>query len=131
MAVAVIASVKTDPTNGIFECLFTADAAPSATAIFPGFTPRSIIMQQVGGAPGATWHSEWHDGMTAAYQVLVGNTGAGTIPTTLGFTPLVGTETATTVGLVAAASPATGGQGFIVGTGPQGASLVYKIVATK
>ncbi len=131
MPVGVLTSVKTDPTNGIFECLFTASATPAATAIFPGFTPRTIIMQQVVGTPDATWHTEWHDGMTSAYNVQVTSTGAGTIPTTNGFTPLVGTETSTVIGTAAAASPATAGQGFIVGTGPQAASLAYKIVATR
>jgi len=131
MAVGVLTAVnnKVDVLNGIFQGLFTADGTPSASSVFCGFTPRIIIMQQIGGAPGATWHSEFHEGMTAAYAVLVGNTGAGTIPTTNGFTTLVGNESAPAA--QATNSPNAAGPGFTIGTGVQGASLVYKLTAVR
>lgn len=127
MAVGVLANQKVDAAAGSYSAKFTADAAPSACSVFCGFTPRVIKMTQIGGAPGATAQSMYHESMTAAYQVLIGNTGALTIPTTNGFTLLVGNETAPAA--IATGSPNAAGPGFTIGTGPQGASLVYMIEA--
>ena len=129
MAVSVLTNVKTDPTNGIFHCILTTASSEGATAIFPGFTPRLITMTQVGGSADATFQSSWCEGMTAAYASLIGNTGTASIITSAGYTPLTGTETATVIGDIAAASPKQSGQGFIVGTGVQANSLVYSLTA--
>lgn len=130
-AVSVLTNVHTDPTNGIFSCIMATASSKGGTAIYCGFQPRHIIMQQVAGTPDATWHSEWHEGMTAAYAVLVGSTGTGTIPTSAGFTVLAGTTADPTPSFVAAASPLTAGQGFYVDTGVQANSITYSIVATR
>lgn len=131
MAVSVLTNVTNDPANSIFSCIMATAGAKGGTAIYCGFKPRHIIMQQMAGAPDPTWHSEWHDGMTKAYATLTGNTGAGTISTSAGFTVLVGDTTDPAVSFVAAASPLQAGQGFYVDTGVQTNSITYSIVATR
>lgn len=131
MAVSVLTNVANDPISGDFSCICTAASSAGATAIYCGFTPNHIIMQQVGGSAGATWHSEWHKGMTADYATLVGNTGTASLPTSAGFTQLTGGSADLVPTNIAAASPLQAGEGFYVGTGVQGNSLVYNITATR
>lgn len=128
MAVGVLSSVKVDPVGGTFSGVFTADATPSATFLGIGFKPRVIKMTQIGGAPGATAQSVYHESMTPAYSVLIGNTGALTIPTTNGYT-LADGSTVPAASPAAASPTGAGGPGFTIGTGVQGASLVYMLEA--
>ena len=129
MAVSVLTNVSLDNQTGRFQAVMTADATPAASSVFCGFVPRKVVIQQIGGAPGATFHSEWVQGLAAASQVLVGNTGAGTIPTSNGITPLTGTETAPSAAMTG--SPNSSGAGFTVGTGCIATSLVYYISAER
>ena len=130
-AVSVLTNVVNEPMNGNFSCTCTVASSEGGTAIYCGFIPNHIVMQQVGGSPGATWHSEWHKGMTAAYATLVGNTGTASIITSAGFTQLAGTSADPAPAFVAAASPLQAGEGFYVDTGVTANSLVYHITATR
>ena len=129
MAVSALTNVSTRPKAGKFSATLTAAATPAASAIYIGFTPNHIILQQIAGSPDATWRSEWHKGMTDAYSVLDSNASAGTIPTTNGFTILTGNEVVATATAAATGSPATAGQGFVVGTGVIAANIVYNLTA--
>lgn len=129
MTVHVLTNVETRPAKDRFNCTLTAAASPVASAIYIGFTPNHIILQQIAGTPDATWRSEWHKGMTNAYSVLDSNASAGTIPTTNGFTILTGNEVVATATAPATGSPSTAGQGFVVGTGVVAATIVYNLTA--
>lgn len=131
MTVHVLTNVANDPGGKNFSAILTAAASPVASAIYLGFTPNHIILQQVGGAADATWRSEWHKGMTAAYSALDSNSSQGTLPTTNGFTILTGNEVVATVAARATGSPGTDGLGVIVGTGVVAANLVYNLTAYK
>lgn len=129
MAVGTLANVKVDAVAGTFSAKFTADGTPSANSVFCGFKPRVIKMTQIGGTPGATAQTMFHESMTAASNVQITNAGTLTIPTTNGYTLLDGSEAAPSS--AATGSPAATGPGFTMGTGVQAASLVYMLEATR
>lgn len=129
MAVGTLANIKVDAVAGTFSAKFTADGTPSACSVFCGFKPRVIKMTQIGGTPGATAQTMFHESMTSAYNVQITNAGTLTIPTTNGYTLLDGSEAAPST--AATNSPAAAGPGFTLGTGVQAASLVYMLEATR
>ena len=135
MTVSVLTNVENSPSAGRFNCTLTADATPVASAIYMGFTPNHVILQQIAGTPDATWRSEWHKGMAAASNTVSSDSSQGTIPTTNGFTLLTGNEPlangAVTGPVAATGSPASSGQGIIVGTGVVAATIVYNLSAFK
>lgn len=129
MAVGTLANIKVDAVAGTFSAKYTADASVTATSVFCGFQPRVIRMTQIGGTPGATAQSGFHESMTAGYNWLIGSTGTLTIPTSNGYTLLAGNEASPAA--AATNSPNSSGPGFTLGTGVQGASLVYLLEAVR
>ena len=129
MAVGVLTSIKLDPIAGTFSAVYTAASSEGASGVYIGFKPRVIKMTQIGGSPDATAQSGYHESMTAAYNWLIGNTGAFTIATSNGFTLTDGSEASPVS--KATNSPADSGPGFVIGTGVQANSLVYLVEATR
>ena len=129
MAVSVLTNITNDVRAGKFTATVTAAATAGASSVFCGFTPSKVTLQQTGGTPDATWFSQWIKGMTAGYQVAVGNTGAGTIATTNGITVFDGSEADRTD--QATNSPLSGGQGFLLGSGTVANNIVYHVVAER
>lgn len=125
MAVSVLTNVKNDPVSGIFTATLTAASSEGASSIFCGFKPRKVTMFQTAGSPDATAQSFAVSTMTAGYAVLIGNTGAYTIPTSNGYTFLDGTETAPATAMTG--SPLSAGPGITVGTGVIANSIEYCI----
>ena len=129
MAVGVLTSQAYDPSNAVYSAIYTADAAPTASAVRCGFVPRFILLQQVAGAPAAVNKAEWHDGATAGTAAAWSATSVpSVIAASNGFVLLTGAEA--TPAANATNSPASGA-GFTVGTGVQTASIVYSIKAFK
>lgn len=129
MAVSVLTSVTNDTQTGMFKGVITAASSSGASSICLGFKPRKITIQQIGGTPGASWFSQWVEGMTAAYQINVTNAGTGTIATANGITVFDGTGTDRTD--VMTGSPVSTGPGFVVGTACVANSLVYYVTAER
>ena len=127
MAVGVLTSQSYDPTDACFSAIYTADAAPTASAIRCGFVPRYIRMVQVAGAPAAVNVAEWHDGATAGTAAIWNATSVpSVVAASNGFVILTGGEAAPAA--IATNGP-TSGPGFTLGTGVQTASIVYAIKA--
>ena len=129
MAVGVLTSQAYDPTNSCFSAIFTADAAPTASAVRCGFVPRFIVLQQVAGAPAAVNRAEWHDGSTAGTAAAWSATSVpSVIAASNGFVILTGAEAAPAAN---ATNSQANGAGFTLGTGVQTASIVYSLKAFK
>lgn len=129
MAVGVLTAQAYDPTNASYSAIFTADAAPTASAVRCGFSPRYVVLQQVAGAPAAVNRAEWHDGAVVS---TAASWNATSVPAIIagpnGITILTGAE-ATPAAI--ATNSAASGAGFTLGTGVQTASIVYSIKAFK
>lgn len=129
MAVGVLTSQAYDPSNAVYSAIYTADAAPTASAVRCGFVPRFIVLQQIAGAPAAVNRAEWHDGSTAGTAAAWSATSVpSVIAASNGFVILTGSEASPAA--IATNGPATG-PGFTLGTGVQTASIVYSIKAFK
>ena len=129
MAVGVLTAQAYDPSDSAFSAIFTADAAPTASAIRCGFIPRYVVLQQVAGAPAAVNRAEWHDGSTAGTAAIWNATSVpSVVAASNGFVILTGGEA--TPAANATNGPASGA-GFTLGTGVQTASTVYSIKAFK
>jgi hypothetical protein len=128
MAVGVLTNVKVDPVGGTLSATYTAASSVGTCSIFCGFKPRVIKMVQMTGTVGAAAMTFFHESMSAGYYVQCSNAGTVTIPTSLGFTLLDGSEAAPAT--VATGSPASAGPGFTISTGPQvTASAAYLMEA--
>jgi hypothetical protein len=129
MAVGVLTNITYDPSDSTFSATYTADAAPTASAIRCGFIPRYVVLQQTVGAPAAINRAEWHDGMPAGTAASWNATSVpAIIAASNGIVILTGGESAPAA---IATNGAATGAGFTLGTGVQTASIVYSIKAFK
>ena len=129
MAVGVLTNITYDPSDTCFSATYTADAAPTASAVRCGFVPRYIVLQQTVGAPAALNRAEWHDGMPAGTAASWNATSVpAIIAASNGFVLLTGGEAAPAAN---ATNSAASGPGFTLGTGVQTASIAYSLKAYK
>ena len=129
MAVGVLTNITYDPSDSTYSCTFTADAAPTASAIRCGFAPRYVVIQQTVGAPAAVNRAEWHDGMPLSTAAAWNATSVPSIiAASNGITILTGAEAAPAAN---ATNSAASGAGFTLGTGVQTASIAYSVKAFK
>ena len=129
MAVGVLTNITYDPSDTCFSATYTADAAPTASAVRCGFVPRHMVMQQTVGAPAAVNRAEWHDGMAASTAASWNATSVPAIIAASNGFPILTGGAATPA--ANATKSAASGPGFTIGTGVQTASIVYSIKAYK
>jgi hypothetical protein len=133
MAVGTLSNVKVDPVAGTFTGKYLADSTVTATAVFCGFTPRTVKLTQIAGSLGTSFVTISYESMAAGTNgnltLITNATGVTSLITANGVTFLAGTEASPAS--AATGSPASSGMGFTIGTGIVGVTQTYLVEAVR